>query len=1398
MTIIGNICGTCPDVAFVNQVTVAGNAPSIAAATPPSTGSDPSLFPQIVIHQYDDIARVFSSNDGVAWAHYDVDSNGFAVATNVAALPTDPLNQDYYVLTNRMIYNNVDAAYYTADFPGATNYVDLGSPLIHPTADFDISFEVKFDIVDVQEFLFSQYTSGVDGRLAIQQISPSNTILLFVDGSTDVAIYSTSTVAAGIWYTIRATRNGDTFNLYINDQLEGSQTELNISVQQLENTLLGTNYASFDDFNGQIRNVSITSNNNTTKYLTEDIDLPGASLTNVTSSLVSATKLVPTRVSYCDVDGEWANMTEMVDGQVLHHRDRSTAFVYDNASESWASHVLSNSASSKYQPKVDTPRVMTLFDERVSGSNSRIVNGKAVVVDASRNGTPGPIREKYGLDLDGSTEYATGYDLAGEGYVEFDVSCWVKIPAPPASGTDGIIGQFFPGASQRSWLLYVDSDGHLLALQSDDGTTNTAVAEYEADICDNQWHHIVAQYGGSVPLVYVDGVQVATTDTGSMSGSIYSASTIPIEIGRYQLSNLTCLACSIDDVRIYDSALTDAQIADLAALKPGSTRGVNVGVEPLVWYDFEDPISSPLIRNKGSLGTQADATITGTPANVRDVAGWYSYANDTGYTSSFTTDGVDDYIDTQLTLNGETNFTVWRRARYLSTSGSDHDGFYNSLVPFSTLRLGRGNANETIYAEHTSAGTLYNPNKIIPDGATHTLAFTGALAGNYTVWQDGVKLEDAAVNGAYVGFSNARNYLIGASTGASIENYSNCEYYEYLIASKVLSDRELEWLDTGGLAGDPIDFEGDPDVLLYYDFKTPNDTVVKNLADISLPGLITGGEWSYVGRDPNNPNYDLTNRELQYKGARPRDPIVSTPVASFNGSSERVTTNSSANLMPQGDTTLSARFKTASVGGATLYIAGQYDFSTNNRSLQIGLNSSGQIQGFLSIDGISGGGSSWSLTSGGVFTDDEWHEAVVTVTAGTFKLYIDGALQGATTDAAITYPYNTDVAFAVGAKSGAADRYFIGDIQDVKLGNAFIQQGQDPSDWTPDILHWPLIEGSGAAVYDVTGNGNHGTIPVGVWDGDTTDRSDFLTKNGYAIGTWYDGTNDYFSRPNLTGGFNRFCISFWLQIDSLAAGTSSVAAEWNTAGTRVWYLNISTAGLMSFGVSDDGTNSSAASTSSGAFTAGELCHVSITYDAGSIAIEKNGVSVASTTIADTSAFAGSAQFTIGASQSGTKLTGSLSQFVVHKDPTVVWDTATKAAIRAAGKTEDIAAIVSDLSGTAWYFPNANQNETLQNILPLTTNGAPEQRIIPAGAGVPVQYNKLAPGQSLDLSCGAPNAPFAVSLNATAVSDLTYVQGDNIEADVIFVNSQPTGDDKIQIFESALTGNEREALRDDVA
>ena len=74
MTVFGSSCASCPDPGYVNQTTIAGNAPVIGAGGPPAAGADPSSTPQTVINVYDDTIRIFVSNDGVTWSHSDLNS----------------------------------------------------------------------------------------------------------------------------------------------------------------------------------------------------------------------------------------------------------------------------------------------------------------------------------------------------------------------------------------------------------------------------------------------------------------------------------------------------------------------------------------------------------------------------------------------------------------------------------------------------------------------------------------------------------------------------------------------------------------------------------------------------------------------------------------------------------------------------------------------------------------------------------------------------------------------------------------------------------------------------------------------------------------------------------------------------------------------------------------------------------------------------------------------------------------------------------------------------------------------------------------------------------------------------------------------------------------------------
>ena len=69
------------------------------------------------------------------------------------------------------------------------------------------------------------------------------------------------------------------------------------------------------------------------------------------------------------------------------------------------------------------------------------------------------------------------------------------------------------------------------------------------------WHHIAAVDSGTTTAFYVDGQYVGASDRKSTS-DVYS-------IGNYQ-GNPQWFARKIDDVRIYDRLLSEAEIAELA------------------------------------------------------------------------------------------------------------------------------------------------------------------------------------------------------------------------------------------------------------------------------------------------------------------------------------------------------------------------------------------------------------------------------------------------------------------------------------------------------------------------------------------------------------------------------------------------------------------------------------------------------------------------------------------------------------------------------------------------------------------------------------------------------------------------------------------------------------------
>jgi hypothetical protein len=83
------------------------------------------------------------------------------------------------------------------------------------------------------------------------------------------------------------------------------------------------------------------------------------------------------------------------------------------------------------------------------------------------------------------------------------------------------------------------------------GTQNI---ESDRNIIDNNWHHILGTYDGSVMKLYVDGVLSKTEDKWFPGDIAY---------GNYDLYIGDSFNGQIDDVRIYNYALTPTQVKTL-------------------------------------------------------------------------------------------------------------------------------------------------------------------------------------------------------------------------------------------------------------------------------------------------------------------------------------------------------------------------------------------------------------------------------------------------------------------------------------------------------------------------------------------------------------------------------------------------------------------------------------------------------------------------------------------------------------------------------------------------------------------------------------------------------------------------------------------------------------------
>src|SRR6185503_2964227 len=152
------------------------------------------------------------------------------------------------------------------------------------------------------------------------------------------------------------------------------------------------------------------------------------------------------------------------------------------------------------------------------------------------------------------------------------------------------------------------------------GATTVTVSGDTA-LTRNAWTHLAATYDGSSLRLYVNGVQVASV---SRSNSL-ATSTSPLEIGGGALFG-QYFAGRIDEVRIYDVALTAAQVqADMNAAVGGVSGTSDLTLTKTHTGSFTQGQTGAIFtltaRNAGTAASNGTVTVTDTlPAGLTATA----------------------------------------------------------------------------------------------------------------------------------------------------------------------------------------------------------------------------------------------------------------------------------------------------------------------------------------------------------------------------------------------------------------------------------------------------------------------------------------------------------------------------------------------------------------------------------------------------------------------------------------------------------------------------------------------------------------------------------------------------------------------------------------------------------
>ncbi|MCH8193569.1 MAG: LamG domain-containing protein, partial [Planctomycetes bacterium] len=290
-------------------------------------------------------------------------------------------------------------------------------------------------------------------------------------------------------------------------------------------------------------------------------------------------------------------------------------------------------------------------------------------------------RRSFVLNPEGDGSYVeTGGGFNNVSETTITVAAWIK--------TDSLANLDTVASYGYEWRLYADAS---LGMAFEVGNTQPSSRVIGSrTVNDGVWHHVAGTYDGSRSRLYVDGELDASVNASGPIGTGGSGYTGAI--GALYKNNdgaaRNFFSGLIDDVRIYDVALTADQVSALAILpeasQPTPADGQTDVVQDVIldWASGKDAVKRNVYfgtslddLNTASVGNPMAVLVAGQPANSYDPEGILPF----GQTYYWRVDEVTAAPDNTISKGAVWSFTVEpysiAATRVSATSSSAQPGF---------------------------------------------------------------------------------------------------------------------------------------------------------------------------------------------------------------------------------------------------------------------------------------------------------------------------------------------------------------------------------------------------------------------------------------------------------------------------------------------------------------------------------------------------------------------------------------------------------------------------------------------------------------------------------------------------------------------------------------------------